>query len=90
MVRFYPTRRASWPVVAIVALAIAPVLYVLSMGPAWAMVTRGQLGPDVYWDAYQPLIRLTMKSDTINRSAVRYMDWCDAHWPGEPLPSVEP
>ena len=49
-------KKSRWPLRAAFALLALPVLYVLSVGPAWYCFCRGWL-PDQALDLYTPLDR---------------------------------
>ena len=59
-------------VTAVATVVLVLVLYVLSIGPAWALVNRRILSVDTYHSVYRPLLGLSKTSVATDKLLSRY------------------
>jgi hypothetical protein len=80
--------KGSGRAVLVLGLVLLPVLYVASMGPAYAMMQRDQLGQRRYSTLYRPVILTVKGSSVLKGWYIRYVVWWDRRWPGEQPPAM--
>jgi hypothetical protein len=68
-----PSRTSSAATIAVIVLL--PVLYVLSSGPALALMQRGVISEEAIHVAYYPLIKVYGRSVTVERWLHSYWVW---------------
>jgi hypothetical protein len=87
-------RRAKGSGCAVLALVllglvlVLPVAYVLSYGPAYAMINCGQMDVRAYAVVYGPLMWLETQSVTLYDLSITYRSWWSRHWPWPPHPNI--
>ena len=79
-------RRSTWPAVVLAVAFALPVVYVLSVGPAWAMMNNSQISGETYNTLYRPVTWPYKHNETYARWLTAYVKWWDAIWPTLPNP----
>lgn len=74
-----PPQSARWPLVLAAVLLLAPVLYVLSVGPAQWLYSSGVISESTFdmlaFNVYAPLWWLSGRSPSFSNAIGSYIDW---------------
>jgi hypothetical protein len=57
----------------LVLAPVAPVLYVVSAGPAWRLVCQGEIERDTWRSVYAPVRRMALGGSPIGRPLFRWI-----------------
>ena len=69
-------RRSAWPAVVLV-VALMPILYVASVGPAGRAVCGGLIRYELWSSAYWPILLAADHSEQCDRYLTSYLSWLD-------------
>lgn len=68
----YATRLKATAVALVAVLVLAPLLYVLSIGPAYALMVRGHISEESIEVAYSPVISVANRSASVRGWLIWY------------------
>jgi hypothetical protein len=76
-------KRSAVPLVVASAalLLLIPMLYIISIGPAWRLYHRGTIRRDTFYAVYLPALRVAAKQHTIKKVVEDYGALWLCDWP---------